>query len=290
MKKIKSHILWPGGNTTALIEEKFPRAKHVSIARQILDTDKTIEQVGFLENPENSAAAVRLQMMGGEFCGNATRTAAYYWSMKTGLNSFKIEVSGFPGLLNASVENDKVELELPGEFFQKINYEGTGPDKMAIIDLLGIRFVTQTSEKSLEQARKLIEKCSADFPAVGVLYVGNLTASPISIDPIVWVRETDTCYNETACGSGSIAAAIAAFSESFSAIDGKNRSFSGTSQKTSVNNQKTPSFSGPSQKTFSVLQPSGETFTIEIHGSVDKITKIKFGGTVKYMSENEINF
>lgn len=246
MSELKYHILWPGGNTTALVEEKFPRSEHVSIARKILAANKELEQVGFLETPENPEAAVRLQMMGGEFCGNATRTTAYFWAMKTGLKSFNIEVSGFPELLDAEVDGDDVELKLPGSFFQKIDKN--------IIDLMGIRFITQQFPKDLKKAQSLIEKHKEDFPAVGVIYT-DFTDEKITIDPIVWVRETNTCYAETACGSGSIAAGIVA------------------------------SLKNPGKNVFTVTQPSNESYTISIESKNGQISNIKFRGVVKYRGE-----
>lgn len=245
---------WPGGNTTALVVEKFPREQYVSIARKILDENKIIEQVGFLEKPENPRAAIRLQMMGGEFCGNATRATAYFWAMKTRLKSFKIEVSGFSELLSAKINNDKVELELPGIFFQKIQNK-----KMKIVDLMGIRFILQDFPKNSNKAQELIKKHKNTFPAVGVLYA-SFEDKNITIDPIVWVKETNTCYDESACGSGSIAAGIVKFLQN------------------------------PKQKFFSVLQPSGETYNIKIEGSKNKITKIKFSGIVKYKGEESLIF
>ena len=62
------------GNTTALVT-KIPRNKHVKIAKQILNKHENVEQVGFGET-KKSKADIHLQMMGGEFCGNAVRAAA----------------------------------------------------------------------------------------------------------------------------------------------------------------------------------------------------------------------
>lgn len=245
--------LWPGGNTTALVVGKFPHEQYVSIARKILAENKIIEQVGFLEKPENSKAAIRLQMMGGEFCGNATRATAYYWAMKTGLKSFKMEVSGFPELMETKITGEEVELKLPGAFFQKIE-----SGKIKIVDLMGIRFIIQQFPKDLNEARKLISKFKGTFPAVGILYT-SFEDKNITIDPIVWVRETNTCYNETACGSGSIAAGIVNF------------------------------IKNPKKKTFLVTQPSGEVFIIKIQGSKNKILNIIFSGIVEYRGEQSIN-
>ena len=249
MSALKYHILWPGGNTTALVEEKFPRNEHVSVARKILAANKELEQVGFLEAPGNREAAVRLQMMGGEFCGNATRSIAYLWSMKTGLKSFKLEVSGFPELLTAEVVGNEVELQLPGSFFQRAHKN--------IVDLMGIRFIIQEFPKNPSKAQFLIEKYKENFPAVGVVHA-NFDDEKITIDPVVWVRETNTCYDETACGSGSIAASISA------------------------------SLKNPGKTVFAVMQPSKESYMIALESENGQISNIKFRGIVKYQGEQVI--
>ena len=60
----------PTQNVTILVLTQVPRASQPEIAAQLLRYDGVGgEQVGFLE-PSQTARA-RLQMMGGEFCGNA---------------------------------------------------------------------------------------------------------------------------------------------------------------------------------------------------------------------------
>ena len=46
-----------------------------------------------------------------------------------------------------------------------------------------------------------------DREAVGVLWL-NRNNGKIFMNPVVWVKEMDTCYNETSCGSGSIAVCL----------------------------------------------------------------------------------
>ena len=72
----------PGGNDTALVLKKdFSPEEKKAINDEILENDKSIEQVGFVEKGKEP----ELQMSGGEFCGNATRSAAsYYLNGETG--------------------------------------------------------------------------------------------------------------------------------------------------------------------------------------------------------------
>lgn len=66
-------ILNPGGNITALVEgipDRRPLRKKIN--DEIMKVFPKVEQVGFLDR-----SIKRLEMAGGEFCGNATRCAAY---------------------------------------------------------------------------------------------------------------------------------------------------------------------------------------------------------------------
>lgn len=250
MKNSLYHILWPGGNTTALVTKKIPKNKHVQIAKRILNKHKNVEQVGFLEKPKNPKADIRLQMMGGEFCGNASRAAAFLEAMKNNKKFLKLEVSGFPEILEATTIGNKVTLILPGSFFIKMEKL----QDIQIVDLMGIKFISKNSAKSIFEAKRLIKKYKNKSPAVGVIYVSK-KENKIKIDPVVWVKKTNTCYNETACGSGSIAAAIAEFKLN------------------------------PAKKSFSIIQPSKETYRITITGGKNRINKIKFQGRVKYIKK-----
>ena len=69
----------PVENMTVFILDEVEKSKHIEIAKKLMDySNLYAEQVGFVEKmkSEDDNIAVRLQMMGGEFCGNATRSLA----------------------------------------------------------------------------------------------------------------------------------------------------------------------------------------------------------------------
>lgn len=66
----------PAGNITVVVDSFVPREQQSRVASELMKRDVTVEQVGFLEKPDDPCCAVRLQMMGGEFCGNASLSAA----------------------------------------------------------------------------------------------------------------------------------------------------------------------------------------------------------------------
>ena len=52
-----------------------------------------------------------------------------------------------------------------------------------------------------------MQKYPLDAKAIGVILLENVQ-NELKIYPIVWVKDVNTMYYETACGSGSLAAAI----------------------------------------------------------------------------------
>ena len=69
----------PSGNTTILALTPLPRDKYAQAA-SLLMNDNVIgaEQVGYVEKTESGS---RLEMMGGEFCANASRSYAAWLAM-----------------------------------------------------------------------------------------------------------------------------------------------------------------------------------------------------------------
>ena len=76
----------PTGNITILVTTPVPRDRQGEIAARLLAPDCVGgEQVGFIEPPSDPRAAARLQMMGGEFCGNATMSVGAMLARSAGL-------------------------------------------------------------------------------------------------------------------------------------------------------------------------------------------------------------
>ena len=67
----------PCRNTTALLEGDVAPEECAAIARLAMDSDYlAAEQAGFLAKPKEARSVLRLEMAGGEFCGNATLALA----------------------------------------------------------------------------------------------------------------------------------------------------------------------------------------------------------------------
>lgn len=76
-------VLDPAGNVTAIVLSDVQAAERARIAAQLLRLPELrIEQAAFLTAPR-CGGEIRLEMMGGEFCGNALRCAGFYHALRT---------------------------------------------------------------------------------------------------------------------------------------------------------------------------------------------------------------
>lgn len=214
--KIKYKILNPGGNKTALIKGcEYTNNQKKLINKMIMDKFLQVEQVGFLSNETN-----RLEMAGGEFCMNATRCAVYEYS-EGNKDNIEISVSGTNKNLIGRVLNDnKVEIKL--YISKNIDELIEVQSDFTLVKIDGILIVIFDEEKSKEYIRKLKEneelakKEMKEFmtkniqtteKAIGIMLLEKIL-DKIKVNPVVWVKDIDTVFYETACGSGSLGTAI----------------------------------------------------------------------------------
>ena len=207
----------PAGNVTLLVESPVPPADYRTVAGRLLTLPALDgEQVGFLTAPR-MGGEVRLEMMGGEFCGNAARCAGLWQARKRGRNgAVSVEMSGCSRLL--AIETDGVEAwaEMPlpcatedvcfgGTDFTAVCFEGI------------VHLIAESPPLPPETVARLLPEAADRFhlPAAGMMFLhGGL------MRPVVYVRDTDTLVWERSCASGSTAVA---WRDAQSAPDGVQR-------------------------------------------------------------------
>ena len=96
----------PTKNITALAETPVPTASRPFAARKIMEREPSCEQVGFVY--QNAAGEPCLDMAGGEFCGNASMSAAALLCAKAGMaagerRQVTLHVSGAPEAVPVTV-------------------------------------------------------------------------------------------------------------------------------------------------------------------------------------------
>lgn len=203
----------PSGNTTAFVLSPVPPAQYGPVARSVM-ARLDAEQVAFVHDG-------RMDMMGGEFCGNASRSFALWQALHTGdgrsLTPFSgkrtetVHVSGAPRPLTVTIRGagDRlyaaIEMPLPRRVLPLAQSPLGG---CTLVEYPGISHILledrDPREEDLFQARVLLSGLSAESGCFGLLYVTRNR-----MRPLVYVRDTGTCVWESSCASGTCAVAAA---------------------------------------------------------------------------------
>ncbi len=226
-EKVRYVRLDPEGNITCLVLSRVLPEERERVTAALMDR---CEQVGYLVPPASGEAAAGLQMMGGEFCGNAAMATAAWLAAGKGPDCAEeqellLEVSGAEKPVACRVRKEgrnwraSVEMPLP---------LGTEPcqilgERLEAVHLPGmVHLIRRGEDLSRERAEQMLRAAAEIFPepAAGLLQwqaeetegkalCGAQRAETLSgrLIPLIWVRESRTLVWETACGSGTAAAA-----------------------------------------------------------------------------------
>ncbi|MDR2136402.1 MAG: hypothetical protein LBO76_07285 [Treponema sp.] len=232
----------PAGNITIFVLDRIADpALRLRAAKALLaDPSLKAEQVGFVIPPDPlvsdpsagpEARYWRLEMMGGEFCGNAARSFGLYAARETGARGkrdIRVRISGAPEPVPVRVDLDSsaAEAELPGPraeallswkgrsfpvlYFEGIAHviaEGLEPDRDAALGL------ADSVARSVGQpdAGRFMDGCRPADAGRSVAAVGVMFYDPARrfMRPAVYVAATGSLVFESSCGSGT--AALAAY-------------------------------------------------------------------------------
>ncbi len=206
----------PTGNTTILVDSPVPRKLHGAVAARLMVPEGVFaEQVGFVEPAENPAAVARLQMMGGEFCGNASMSLAAHIALRRGYRRehvIPLEISGAEGIVNVRIRPEggayrcRVDMPLPEYVGMRSFRCGDESLELPIVRLPGIAFAILEAPISEDDALRHVRHwcVETDSDAFGILLPGP-EGFGRSIRPLVYVRATDSVVWEHGCGSGTSA-------------------------------------------------------------------------------------
>lgn len=204
----------PTQNMTAIVTSAVPRALQPRVAAQLMARGGDFaEQVGFLEAPSLPGVRARLQMMGGEFCGNAAMSLAAMLAGRDGLGAGEeaacpLEISGAEGPVFCRIRREdgafrgEVAMPLP----ERVTEEELLPNaRIPLVRFPGIVHAIVPEDLLSREAAKarIADLCAAlDAEAMGVLLAD---AALSRIQPLVYVRATRSAVWERGCGSGTAA-------------------------------------------------------------------------------------
>jgi diaminopimelate epimerase len=222
---MKHHVLKfnPSGNTTILVLDPVERSLQPEIAARLMsEKGLAAEQVGFIEAAVRSDAAFRLQMMGGEFCGNAARCAAMAAALKLipesdspippeNRQTICFESSGISGLLKVDVYPTTVpyrcraDIEMP---LPRALHHGRKSElgSYSIVAFEGIIHVVlweqQPAPELIASVERLIRSFGFDSSNFGVMFYET---ERHFMTPAVSIKQVDSLVWESSCGSGTMA-------------------------------------------------------------------------------------
>ncbi|MFB4472605.1 hypothetical protein ACDI16_06585 [Oceanobacillus caeni] len=208
----------PSENMTVFITNYVSPARYAQVANMIMDYEYlNAEQVGFIVAPKNEKSLLRLEMSGGEFCGNGVLGAAAFCLYRglTKDNRFLLETSGSESPLAC-----EVVVKSPSQFEAKaemphpisindivINLNGKGI-LGSVVNLNGITHFLTDHWPSTDDFNLIIEEVTkkVEDKAIGIIPYRRLKEKEeYEIWPYVYVKETGSKFFEQACGSGTLA-------------------------------------------------------------------------------------
>lgn len=208
MNPLKVRIANPAGNITLFVLSEVPAQARAEIAAQLIAMRSFgAEQVAFIVPPTANADG-RIEMMGGEFCGNALRAYGMLLAekqSKEGMLSFLVESSGCTDPMcvrtNYAANESYAQMPLP----ISVNQMTVSGIRGTMVHLPGIaHFVTEAVP-----AMSAMELLEPEFRKLNVDAYGVIFLSGSKLTPLVKVPLAGSLVWEGSCGSGTLAALIA---------------------------------------------------------------------------------
>ena len=212
----------PAGNITLFVLTPVERKLHAEVAARLLASYPELqgEQVGFAGDAAGEGEA-RLDMAGGEFCGNATRAFGMLLARERGEKVCRllVEASGCDHPVRVDVDisagTARAEMPLPREVRPVTACGKPG----TLVHLGGIAHLVvegvEPSQEFFDGAEPLFRDM-AGLEAYGVMFLNEAEdgsagnpALRVRMTPLVKVPSAGTLFWEGSCGSGSLAAAAA---------------------------------------------------------------------------------
>ena len=194
----------PSGNTTILVLTPVEKVRRAEVSNALMALfDGWAEQVGFVSGMELN----RLDMMGGEFCGNATLSLAAYRALEGFGTESVISVSGADMPVQCAVKETgkdvwrgRVQMPLPESVCRAEYPEGS----FWTVSFKGMTHVIVPENEAPAEPEAVLRRWASESgaEAVGMLFISE---SGVTMRPLVYVRDTDSAVWEHGCASGTAA-------------------------------------------------------------------------------------
>ena len=200
-------LMDPTGNVTALVRTPVEPERQPELARALMDAEPSAEQTGFIEGKT-------LNMAGGEFCGNATISAAAVYCHKNDIGQAELDfaVSGARHPVHISIKKDS-EKEYTGTVYMPEPLEiknieliiGGSTVSAPAVDFGGITHIILNDKVEKADCEESIKRTCASY---GAKSLGFIFIEEDKLTPLVYVTDPETLVWESSCASGTAAAGI----------------------------------------------------------------------------------
>ncbi len=207
-QEIRYTLTDPTGNRTVLVDTPVPIDRQSAVAAQLMQAEPTAEQAGFLGESIN--ADLSLRMAGGEFCANATMSAAALFAHRTGLREgiVTVEVTGAKSPVTVAVAASDDGLwrgvvHMPRPNAVEVVTFADG-QTCPVVSFDGIIHVIMACGMPRAEAQALAKRRCAELSAdaLGLMFADTAKQR---LTPLVYVPGADTLFWENSCGSGTAA-------------------------------------------------------------------------------------
>ena len=215
-------IFDPTGNLTALVESPVDPACRGELAAALMRLHPSLEQVGFVRFPEDGALRAELDMAGGEFCGNASMSAAALCLLRRGVcdageRRVRLRVSGTERGIEVRLSRERGDsfaaaVSMPPALAVTETEAVCGAlrDTLPLVEMEGISHAIVAPRSPLSalrddgaRAAELIRSMCAALgaPCLGLLFWDGGTERS-RLEPLVYVPGSGTLVWEKSCASG----------------------------------------------------------------------------------------
>ena len=214
----------PTGNITVLVTSRVDEGDRTRVADIIMEEERTCEQVGFL-GPSDTCD-IKLDMAAGEFCGNATMSAAVVFFDKKDPKpdssaSVTVESSGCSSPITVNITRMKdegegglysgrIHMPAPARIMERVfTYLGRRY-VLPVVEFDGIMHVIVSSDElgmsDAEAEDAIVMWCTRlNANSMGIMILSDMNEESVTIRPVVYVPGAGTCFWERSCASGTTA-------------------------------------------------------------------------------------
>ena len=211
------YLIDPTRNITILVNADTPQEQQPEVAAELMRREPAAEQTGFVSlKPAERDIDIELRMAGGEFCGNATMSAAVLFCSKARLQpgdycEVAVRASGAAEPVKVQVEISKsavyhatVAMPAPTQIqMREFCFDGT-TCHMPIVHFEGISHIIAEKLQDRDAAEAAVKQwCEQlQLPGLGIMFFDEGTGR---VDPLVYVPAAGTVFWESSCASGTTA-------------------------------------------------------------------------------------